>query len=196
MYAASINDPNGFWAETGPKRIVWMTPVHQGRERILRAGISFESNGRGRRPHVALNLHRLAHRTRRRPTAIIWEGDNPSDSKHLTYRTADEVCDGQHPAHPHVSGAIGSLTPSDDRKPPISSAGFCRIGATLGGFRGFRRQSGASHHRLPIQSHHHRRRRAACCKKVPLKAKSTPRCQDQAASDLVVVSIARRARST
>ena len=35
-------------------------------------------------------------------TAIIWEGDNPSESKHITYRQLhDEVCKiRQHPAHP------------------------------------------------------------------------------------------------
>ena len=48
---------------------------------------------RGRRPQRRAQLHRPASATRGDQVAIIWEGDDPSQSRNITYRELhDEVC--------------------------------------------------------------------------------------------------------
>ena len=92
MYARSIGDPNGFWAEQA-KRIDWMKPFTKVENSSFAPGkisIKWFEDGV---LNVAWNcIDRHLH-TRGDQTAIIWEGDNPSESKHITYRQLhDEVC--------------------------------------------------------------------------------------------------------
>jgi acetyl-CoA synthetase len=92
MYARSVKDPNGFWAEQA-KRIGWMKPFTKvDNESFAPGNISIKWFEDGVL-NVAWNcIDRHLH-TRGDQTAIIWEGDDPSQSKHITYRQLhDEVC--------------------------------------------------------------------------------------------------------
>ena len=92
MYATSIADPDAFWHEHG-KRIDWIKPF------------SITKNVSYAHPDVSIKwfedgvLNVSANcidrhlETRGEQTAIIWEGDNPEDSKHVTYREMHtQVC--------------------------------------------------------------------------------------------------------
>src|ERR1700693_1411680 len=92
MYARSVSDPNGFWAEQG-KRIGWMKPFTKVENASFAPGnisIKWFEDGV---LNVAWNCIDRHLEKRGDQTAIIWEGDNPSESKHITYRQLhDEVC--------------------------------------------------------------------------------------------------------
>jgi acetyl-CoA synthetase len=92
MYAASIADPDAFWREHG-KRVDWIKPF------------SITKNVNFNHPDVSIKwfedgvLNVSANcidrhlETRGEQIAIIWEGDNPNDSKHVTYREMHtQVC--------------------------------------------------------------------------------------------------------
>ena len=92
MYARSVSDPNGFWAEQA-KRIDWMKPFHKVENVSFAPGnisIKWFEDGV---LNVAANCIDRHLAKRGDQTAIIWEGDNPAESKHITYRQLhDEVC--------------------------------------------------------------------------------------------------------
>ncbi len=92
MYEASIADPDAFWAEHG-KLIDWMTPYSQISDVSYDASdlhISWYADGTLNAAANCLDRH-LA--TRGNQTAIIWEGDDPADSRHITYAELhQEVC--------------------------------------------------------------------------------------------------------
>ncbi|MBY0258804.1 acetate--CoA ligase [Methylobacterium sp.] len=85
MYQASVSDPEAFWAEHG-KRIDWMTPFTRVKCTSFEPGniaIKWFEDGRTNVAHNCIDRH-LA--TRGDQVAIIWEGDDPNESKHITYR--------------------------------------------------------------------------------------------------------------
>ena len=92
MYADSIADPDAFWAEHG-KRIDWIKPYSQISDVSYDAGdlhINWFADGTLNAAANCLDRH-LA--TRGDQTAIIWEGDDPADSRHITYAELhEEVC--------------------------------------------------------------------------------------------------------
>src|ERR1700680_2944565 len=92
MYARSIRDPNGFWAEQA-KRIGWMKPFTKVENTSFAPGnisIKWFEDGV---LNVAWNCIDRHLAKRGGQTAIIWEGDNPAESRHITYRQLhDEVC--------------------------------------------------------------------------------------------------------
>jgi len=92
MYARSVNDPNGFWAEHA-KRIGWIKPFTKVENASFAPGrisIKWFEDGV---LNVAWNCIDRHLEKRGDQTAIVWEGDNPSESKHITYRQLhDEVC--------------------------------------------------------------------------------------------------------
>src|SRR6266404_5940959 len=92
MYARSIKDPNGFWGEAG-KRIHWMKPFTKVKNTSFGPGnvsIKWFEDGTTNVAYNCIDRH-LAKR--RDQVAIIWEGDDPKDQKHITYRELhDEVC--------------------------------------------------------------------------------------------------------
>src|SRR5216683_1587798 len=92
MYARSVSDPNGFWGEQA-KRIGWMKPFTKVENSSFAPGhisVKWFEDGV---LNVAWNCIDRHLYTRGDQTAIIWEGDNPSESKHITYRQLhDEVC--------------------------------------------------------------------------------------------------------
>ncbi len=92
MYAASVNDSEAFWAEQG-KRIDWIKPYTKVRDVNFKTpGVSIKWFYDGTLNASANCLDRHLE-TRGDQTAIIWEGDDPADSEHVTYRDLHErVC--------------------------------------------------------------------------------------------------------
>ena len=92
MYAASLADPEAFWAEQG-KRIDWIKPYTEISDVSYDAAdlhIRWYADGTLNASANCLDRH-LA--TRGDQTAIIWEGDEPTDQRHITYRELhEEVC--------------------------------------------------------------------------------------------------------
>ena len=92
MYDASIADPDAFWAEHG-KRIDWIKPYSQVSDVSYDKAdlhISWFSDGTLNAAANCLDRH-LASRGDQ--TAIIWEGDDPADSRHISYAELhEEVC--------------------------------------------------------------------------------------------------------
>ncbi|OSJ13887.1 MULTISPECIES: acetate--CoA ligase [Bradyrhizobium] len=92
MYARSISDPNGFWAEQA-KRIDWMhAPTKIENVSFAPGNISIKwfEDGVLNVAHNCIDRH-LHNRANQ--TAIIWEGDDPAQSRHITYKELhDEVC--------------------------------------------------------------------------------------------------------
>ena len=92
MYDASVADPNAFWAEHG-KRIDWIKPYSQVSDVSYdKADLHISWFGDGTLNAAANCLDRhLASRCDQ--TAIIWEGDDPADSRHISYAELhEEVC--------------------------------------------------------------------------------------------------------
>ena len=89
LYAQSIADPDAFWAEHG-KRIDWMTPYSQVSD------VSYNKSDLSIRWYHDGTLNAAANcldrhlETRGDQTAIIWEGDDPADSKHISYAELHE----------------------------------------------------------------------------------------------------------
>jgi len=92
MYGASIDDSEAFWAEHG-KRIDWIKPYTKVRDVNFKTpGVSIKWFYDGTLNASANCLDRHLE-TRGDHTAIIWEGDDPADSEHVTYRDLHErVC--------------------------------------------------------------------------------------------------------
>ncbi|MFL5111242.1 MAG: acetate--CoA ligase [Microvirga sp.] len=92
MYQRSIADPNGFWAEQA-KRIHWYRTPSKIKNTSFGPGdvsIKWFEDGV---TNVAYNCIDRHLPKRADQTAIIWEGDDPSESKHITYQELhDEVC--------------------------------------------------------------------------------------------------------
>jgi acetyl-CoA synthetase len=92
MYDRSIKDPNAFWAEAA-KRIHWyrhFTKVKDTSFDPHDVSIKWFEDGTTNAAYNCIDRH--LH-TRGDQVAIIWEGDDPKDSKKITYRELhDEVC--------------------------------------------------------------------------------------------------------
>jgi acetyl-CoA synthetase len=92
MYEASIRDPEAFWREHG-KRIHWFTPYSRVKNATFGPGnvsIRWFEDGTTNAAYNCIDRHL---ETRADQVAIIWEGDDPSESKHITYRELHrEVC--------------------------------------------------------------------------------------------------------
>ena len=91
MYARSVEDPDGFWAEQAEAHIDWFRTWDTVQSWDYHAGdISWFAGARLNVSYNCLDRH-LEERGER--TAIIWEGDDPSESRTLTYRELhDAVC--------------------------------------------------------------------------------------------------------
>src|SRR5271157_4418744 len=91
MYKRSVSDPQGFWGEHG-KRIGWFTPYTRVKNTsfdVHNVSIKWFEDGV---TNVAYNCIDRNLPKRANQTAIIWEGDDPSESKHITYaELADQV---------------------------------------------------------------------------------------------------------
>ncbi|SDT27278.1 acetate--CoA ligase [Pseudomonas oryzae] len=91
LYRQSIDHPEQFWAEQARQFLDWFKPwrsVHHGDFR--RGQASWFRGGQLNAAYNCLDRH-LA--TRGEQTAIIWEGDDPAQSRYLSYRELHEqVC--------------------------------------------------------------------------------------------------------
>ncbi|MDC0033564.1 acetate--CoA ligase [Alphaproteobacteria bacterium] len=92
MYRQSVGDPETFWAEQG-KRINWIKPYTKIKDVSYGPGnvhIKWYEDGTLNASANCLDRHLS---TRGDQTAIIWEGDEPTDAKNITYRELyEEVC--------------------------------------------------------------------------------------------------------
>ncbi len=88
----SISDPDSFWAEQG-KRIDWIKPYSQISDVSYQrpdVHIKWFADGTLNASANCLDRH-LAERGDQ--TAIIWEGDDPAESRHITYKELHrDVC--------------------------------------------------------------------------------------------------------
>jgi acetyl-CoA synthetase len=85
LYARSLNDPEGFWAEMG-RRIEWFTPYTKVKKTSFdphRLMIRWFEDGVTNVAHNCLDRHLAGHGE---DVAIIWEGDDPADHKRITYK--------------------------------------------------------------------------------------------------------------
>ncbi|WP_342640369.1 acetate--CoA ligase [Rhodoligotrophos ferricapiens] len=92
MYAASLSDPEAFWGEHG-RRIDWIKPYSRVKNTSYAypdVSIKWYEDGT---LNVCANCVDRHLETRGDKVAIIWEGDDPKDSKHITYRELHaQVC--------------------------------------------------------------------------------------------------------
>ena len=92
LYRRSREDPQGFWAEQA-RRIDWITPFTKVKHTSFDmhdVSIRWFEDGT---TNVAMNCvdRHLPHRAHQ--TAIIWEGDDPAVSRHITYgELHEQVC--------------------------------------------------------------------------------------------------------
>lgn len=92
LYQRSVSDPEGFWAEYG-KIVDWMKPYSKVKNTSFDPGhvsIRWFEDGT---LNLAANCLDRHLEERGNQTAIIWEGDNPQESKTVTYRELHhDVC--------------------------------------------------------------------------------------------------------
>jgi acetyl-CoA synthetase len=92
MYKASVADPEAFWREQG-KRIDWIKPYTKVKNVSYDAKNLFVKWYEDGALNVSANCIDRHLAKRGDQTAIIWEGDDPKDSKHITYKQLhEEVC--------------------------------------------------------------------------------------------------------
>jgi len=90
MYQQSIVNPEGFWREQAENRIDWMKPFTKVRD------VSFDDHNVFIRwfedgtLNASVNCLDRHLETRGEQTAIIWEGDEPDQDRHITYRELHE----------------------------------------------------------------------------------------------------------
>ncbi|MGZ8243032.1 acetate--CoA ligase [Methylomagnum sp.] len=91
MYELSIRDPEGFWAEQATRFVTWFEPWSKVHECDYHtAHICWFEGGKLNVSYNCLDRH-LAERGDQ--TAILWEGDDPSQDAKLSYRELHErVC--------------------------------------------------------------------------------------------------------
>jgi len=91
LYKQSIDDPESFWSEHG-KRLDWSTPYTKVKNTSFDKGhinIKWYEDGELNASYNCIDRH-LA--TKADKTALIWEGDNPEQSEHISYQKLhDEV---------------------------------------------------------------------------------------------------------
>ena len=92
MYQQSVTDPEEFWRQQG-ERLDWIkTPTKIKNTRFTPNDVSIEwySDGQLNVAANCLDRHLANHGEE---IAIIWEGDDPSESRHISYRELhQEVC--------------------------------------------------------------------------------------------------------
>ncbi|MDN3653930.1 acetate--CoA ligase [Thalassotalea ponticola] len=91
MYQQSLDDPDTFWAEQAVKHLDWFEPFDLVSDIDLQqAQIKWFAGGKLNVSHNCIDRH-LAKRGEQ--TAIIFEGDEPGDTRHISYNELhQEVC--------------------------------------------------------------------------------------------------------
>ncbi len=91
LYEESVADPDKFWGEQG-KRLHWIKPYTKVKNTSFKGEVSIKwyEDGTLNASYNCIDRH-LA--TRPDQTAILWEGDSPSEHKHVSYAELYEnVC--------------------------------------------------------------------------------------------------------
>jgi len=92
LYKSSVADPVAFWREQG-KRLDWIKPYAKVKNVSYDAKNLFIRWYEDGSLNVAANCIDRHLAKRGTQSAIIWEGDDPKDSKHITYKQLhEEVC--------------------------------------------------------------------------------------------------------
>ncbi len=93
MYRQSIEDPEGFWSEQARRRLDWIKPFSKVKDCSFSEQdlhVKWFEDGTLNVSHNCLDRHLD---TIGDQTAIIWEGDDPGTSQHISYRELHEkVC--------------------------------------------------------------------------------------------------------
>ena len=91
MYTRSINEPDTFWAEQAKQNLDWFEPFKRvSNYDFHTADIKWFEGGKLNVSYNCIDRH-LSNRANQ--TAIIWEGDDPNQSEHITYQQLhDRVC--------------------------------------------------------------------------------------------------------
>jgi acetyl-CoA synthetase len=91
LYEKSVNNPDEFWAEQATQFLSWQAPWSKVTESNLKKGeVKWFIDGK---LNVSVNCIDRHLPARAQQTAIIWEGDNPEESEHITYQQLhDRVC--------------------------------------------------------------------------------------------------------
>lgn len=84
LYRQSIEQPDTFWAEQANSFLDWSTPWSEVQRADLTTGQA--SWFKGGKLNVSVNCIDRHLKDRGDQIAIIWEGDNPSESAEITYR--------------------------------------------------------------------------------------------------------------
>ncbi|MGS2718801.1 acetate--CoA ligase [Eionea flava] len=91
LYEQSINDPDTFWAEQATQFLTWQQPWTSVCESDMHKGLARWFDGG--QLNVSENCIDRHLPERANQTAIIWEGDDPTDDQHITYAALHEsVC--------------------------------------------------------------------------------------------------------
>ncbi len=91
MYQQSVDDPEAFWGEHG-RRIDWIKPYSRVKNTSYDGDVSIRWYEDGTL-NVCANCVDRHLPERAGQTALIFEGDDPADSRHITYQELyDEVC--------------------------------------------------------------------------------------------------------
>ncbi len=91
LYKKSVSSPNAFWKEQAEKHLVWIKPFTSLSSGSFDEGnISWFEDGQLNVSVQCIDRHL---ETRSEQTAILWEGDEPSDVKRISYQELhDKVC--------------------------------------------------------------------------------------------------------
>jgi len=91
MYRASLDDPETFWSQQAKEFLSWDKTWDSVCESDLSTGHARWFDGGKLNASVNCIDRHLPHRADQ--TAILWEGDDPGESQHITYQVLkDEVC--------------------------------------------------------------------------------------------------------
>ena len=91
MYEKSIESPDDFWASQAQSYLDWDTKWTEVKKTNINKGeVSWFSGGKLNASVNCIDRHLPANKNK---IAFIWEGDNPAESKNITYQELhDEVC--------------------------------------------------------------------------------------------------------
>jgi acetyl-CoA synthetase len=93
MYARSITEPEAFWGEQARNNLTWITPFSKVKNTSFHEanfGIKWFEDGVLNVSVNCVDRHLATHGDK---TAIVWEGDDPADSKAITYKQLHhEMC--------------------------------------------------------------------------------------------------------
>ncbi len=91
LYERSMTDPTGFWGEMG-QRLTWFKPYTKVKNTSFDDDVSIKwyEDGTLNAAYNCIDRHLSVRASQ---TAIIWEGDSPSEQRHISYAELhDEVC--------------------------------------------------------------------------------------------------------